>query len=509
MTATHPPTFDLNAANGTFTGDLTVDTNTLYVDSTNNRVGVGTSSPNQKLHVYDSSTNATHIRTTNSNGDIFYGLDANGAGYAWMNSGSGSFYVGTSGAGDLIAYAGSAERMRITSAGGVGIGTTSVGYKMTIFENGNNFLQFSSTGDAVAGHLIGRAASKNLRVQNSENADTEFWTNNTERMRIDSSGRVGIGTTSHYDTSTKLTVAGRINTSNGTAIGSMNYGNGTVINIGSLSNHPLQFMTNNTTRATIDSSGNLLVGTTSTSFSTAGTVLYGSDGVQIVRDGATALNLNRKTSDGSILGFFKDGSTVGSIGSRVGVVSYIALDPRTSGVNGAGLTGGSVSSTIGEILPTNGSGAVDDGAVNLGDPSYRFKNLWLSGGVYLGGTGSANLLHYYEEGAWTPALNGGLTPNIYQASFTVIGNRVFLTCNITVPTNSINAAIIVSGLPYSTLHDGSGALSYTNAQTTNDFFILVQGSQIYFYKGIGTTNYLLSDLSGYILRFTAQYNINN
>ena len=70
-----------------------------------------------------------------------------------------------------------------------------------------------------------------------------------------SDGNVGIGTSSHYDASTKLTVAGRINTSNGTAIGSMNYGGGAVVNIGSLSNHPVQLMTNNTTRVVVDSDG--------------------------------------------------------------------------------------------------------------------------------------------------------------------------------------------------------------------------------------------------------------
>jgi hypothetical protein len=38
-------------AKGTFSGDLTVDTNTLVVDSANNKVGVGTASPSAKLHI--------------------------------------------------------------------------------------------------------------------------------------------------------------------------------------------------------------------------------------------------------------------------------------------------------------------------------------------------------------------------------------------------------------------------------------------------------------------------
>jgi hypothetical protein len=43
----HDPNAALAATTGTFSGDLTVDTNTLYVDSTNNRVGVGTTTPNK------------------------------------------------------------------------------------------------------------------------------------------------------------------------------------------------------------------------------------------------------------------------------------------------------------------------------------------------------------------------------------------------------------------------------------------------------------------------------
>ena len=72
------------------------------------------------------------------------------------------------------------------------------------------------------------------------------------------SGQVGIGTTTHHDATTKLTVAGRINTSNGTATGSMNYGGGAVVNMGALTNHPVNLMVNNSTKWVIDTSGNLI-----------------------------------------------------------------------------------------------------------------------------------------------------------------------------------------------------------------------------------------------------------
>jgi len=60
-TVSHPSNNALEATSGTFTGDLTVDTNTLKVDSTNNRVGIGTTSPTQLLQV-ESSTNSSEVQ---------------------------------------------------------------------------------------------------------------------------------------------------------------------------------------------------------------------------------------------------------------------------------------------------------------------------------------------------------------------------------------------------------------------------------------------------------------
>ena len=53
----HDPNSAISATTGTFTGDLTVDTNTLKVDSTNNLVGIGTASPNNNLHIQTASGN--------------------------------------------------------------------------------------------------------------------------------------------------------------------------------------------------------------------------------------------------------------------------------------------------------------------------------------------------------------------------------------------------------------------------------------------------------------------
>jgi hypothetical protein len=83
-------------------------------------------------------------------------------------------------------------------------------------------------------------------------------------------------------------------------------------------NNPLRFGTNNAERMRLDASGNLLVGKTSTSGGIAGTVLASSGLVRLTAAGIAVAEINRLTSDGSIVDFKKDGTTVGSIGTRVG-----------------------------------------------------------------------------------------------------------------------------------------------------------------------------------------------
>ena len=108
-------------------GDLTVDTSTLYVDSTNNRVGIGTSSPNEKLAVNgglvvsgDASASSgsgvtLSFDTTNLIGNI-YSLSP---GVAWHDL--------AIRANQTVFFGGGTERMRINSSGGVTIQGGAIG----------------------------------------------------------------------------------------------------------------------------------------------------------------------------------------------------------------------------------------------------------------------------------------------------------------------------------------------------------------------------------------------
>ena len=72
----HDPNAALAATTGTFSGDLTVDTNTLYVDSTNNRVGIGTATPNEALTIEAPLSGDTGL-AINYSGDNKAGITVN------------------------------------------------------------------------------------------------------------------------------------------------------------------------------------------------------------------------------------------------------------------------------------------------------------------------------------------------------------------------------------------------------------------------------------------------
>ena len=214
------------------------------------------------------------------------------------------------------------------------------------------------------------------------------------------------------------------------------------------------------TAITIDSSEHVLVGKTSSdSGVTAGLELKSDGNLRVTKDGGSTAAFNRLTSDGTIVTLQKDGSTVGSIGSRAGVAAYIVLDPRASG---CGLTG------VGAVIrPTNESGTNNDASVALGSSASRFKDLYLSGGVYLGGTGSANKLDDYEEGTWTPSIkgadgNGGTTTygGAPVGVYTKIGNLVTVTCVIYNTAHTGSGAAHVFGLPFACSSPGEAVGTY-------------------------------------------------
>ena len=199
--------------------------------------------------------------------------------------------------------------------------------------------------------------------------------------------------------------------------------------------------------ARFDASGNLLVGKTTLEYtSNAGLILRNDGLLSAVRSGGNVVNLNRLSSDGEIIQLNKDGSQIGSIGTIVGQPYFI------SGSRGIRIAGNN-------IRPTATAGANLDNVISLGDTGQRFKDLYLSGGVYLGGTGSANHLDDYEEGTWTPTFSGGNGTLTNRGWYIKVGNVV--TCgfsNLTgITAIADSAKYSITGFPFNIKADaGTG-----------------------------------------------------
>jgi hypothetical protein len=175
----------LNGTTGVTTPDvtsdgLTVDSTTLVVDETNNRVGVGTSSPAAKLDVYDTAVATYPVQAAqfgNSGG-------AQGAfqiiGYSNLEWGFNALNSR-----NLVFNTNQTERMRINSSGNVGIGTSSPGAKLHLF---------AATAGAFAGLRVGQ--NDGYAQIGTDNGGLLMYTGTTERARIDSSGNLLVGTTS-------------------------------------------------------------------------------------------------------------------------------------------------------------------------------------------------------------------------------------------------------------------------------------------------------------------------
>jgi hypothetical protein len=197
----------------------------------------------------------------------------------------------------------------------------------------------------------------------------------------------------------------------------------------------------------IDSSGNLLVGKTAANVATAG-VEARSDGLlAATRSASTPMYVNRLSTDGTILDLRKDNTTVGSIGVKA---SDLFL--------GTGVCNLRFVDSVPAIYPVDSGGSASDSTIDIGDAAARFKDLYLSGGVYLGGTGSANLLDSYEEGTFTPevadATTGGNTGSgSFSGVYTKVGNIVnvhIALTNITTSGMTSGNTFYVRNLPFAT-----------------------------------------------------------
>jgi hypothetical protein len=308
----------------------------LFVDSSG-RIGVGVSSPGDIAAGYAT----LQIGGTNGGG-VRVGTSSAVAGY--MAGSASGVEIGTTGTTALNFFTNNQTRATITSAGLVGVGTSSPGFpieiKLTGVDStiwGYNVAQFSDATANNTGLRIGTNTStagltQLIAATNSAASQFGFWTYNGsnwgERMRLDVSGQLGIGTTSPgqalhvvgsvgvntgtapsvngsglaiYDASFPRLTFRNSTTGDGAGDGTQLVQDGLDFSVGNTEAGSVRLFTANTERARIDSSGRLLVGTSSTSSNTTA-LLQGYGGVPT---GGAHLRLAAGTSspaNGSNLG---------------------------------------------------------------------------------------------------------------------------------------------------------------------------------------------------------------
>jgi hypothetical protein len=232
-------------------------TGRLFVDSVG-LVGIRKAVPTA---LCDAVGSVVGFRHTNGSGTSeFYSDSAQTV----INS-SGSIVASASGANSFVVQTNSSERLRVDSSGRLGLGTSSPANLLDLFGTDCK-LRVRDSGQTNGLEIYQTNSDGGNSIYAVNNNYLRFGTNNTERVRITSGGNVGIGTASPQDT---LHVAGSVYTENrlyagdgAAATPSIRFWNSNV-GLYAPGSNALGFSTGGSERARIDSSGRLLVGTSS------------------------------------------------------------------------------------------------------------------------------------------------------------------------------------------------------------------------------------------------------
>jgi len=103
-----------------------------------------------------------------------------------------------------------------------------------------------------------------------------------------------------------------------------------------------------------------------------------------------------------------------------------------------------------------------DNANDLGSSTKRWQDLYLSGGMYLGGTTSANFLDDYEEGTWSPTLLVGMTGTIstITATYTKVGRQVSVRLVVDGTSLAVASSAVFRSLPFAIYMPGGVGLEF-------------------------------------------------
>jgi hypothetical protein len=337
-----------------------------------------------------------------------------------------------SGSNTLGLVTGASTRLFINSSGNVGIGTTSPITKLDIIGANEEDLLFLSTGNTPG------------------NTFAQIRGDNEAGIRIRGGGSFEGGTI-ELGGGLRNTDPGTIKFSTGTS------GSGS------------------TERARIDSSGRLLVGTSSSSGQNAALQVVGSECAQFHRGSADTapaaltFSKSRNTSYGSFTSVQAE-DRLGSIAFRgddgtdyvTRAAEIVAFVDGTPGAND--MPGRLVFSTTpdGASSPTERMRITSDAYVRLASGT---------GGIQFNGdTAAANALDDYEEGTWTPVDSSGAGLSFSSAGgfYTKIGRTLTCFFYVTFPSTANVSVAAIGGLPFTTGNNVAGGV-FTGAVAYNTY----------------------------------------
>ena len=200
--------------------DTAGTTQGFFWDASAESLGIGNTNPDGILQATHSANSENHISyeignsavaSTNRGGFAIYELGTKKASWVYNRDGSGQ----TDFSADRFRFRNSAETteyLAIDNSGNVGIGTSSPARQFHVHDASASYLHLTNntTGSTGSDGASISMAGTSLQISNRENGVLQIYTNGTERVRIDSSGNLLVGTTSQIS-------AGKITVSGGTA----------------------------------------------------------------------------------------------------------------------------------------------------------------------------------------------------------------------------------------------------------------------------------------------------
>jgi len=347
-------------------GHFIGNTEKMRIDSSGN-VGINTSSPTSyansqaTLVIQDTGSPAIAWSDTGQSKDWFAVAQGSGLYFNYADGG------GSGGASNVT------DVLVLDNSGNVGIGgspnapltvssssTKTVKVQNTTSSGTSIFVQNSTTGTGdTDGTYFGLDGSENAYLWNYESTNMVFGTSSTERMRIDSSGNVGIGAAPNFTLGVHKAAANSnyiqiTNSDTGNAAGDgflVGVASNEAATIWNQENTSMNFGTNGTERMRIDSSGNVTIGKTSTgTIATVGIDLRASGLAEFTATDSQAIAINRLNTDGVLVYFLQDTSFEGTIAVSGATVSYNGFsgNHETSGIS-TDTEIGTVCSTIDEL----------------------------------------------------------------------------------------------------------------------------------------------------------------